>query len=138
MNSIQEMVNVGKNAVEKRQKWEVSIRKSAIFGCFLVFFMPPLKTIQKIKNPWNSVNSGFLFSGRRGARTPDLLNVSQMLCQLSYPPSGRMTPTGFEPVIFTLKEWCPRPLDDGAARSANGPTRIRTRDQSVMSRPLYR
>ena len=25
-----------------------------------------------------------------------------------------MTPAGFEPAIFTLKEWCPRPLDDGA------------------------
>ena len=24
-----------------------------------------------------------------------------------------MPPRGFEPLIFSLKGWCPRPLDDG-------------------------
>ena len=43
-----------------------------------------------------------------------LFSVLDLLTVCLQPESVCITPAGFEPIITTVKEWCPSQLDEGA------------------------
>ena len=42
-----------------------------------------------------------------------LFSMLDLLTVCLQPESVRTTPVGFEPIIATMKEWCPNQLDEG-------------------------